>query len=125
MRKQRDGDLEVSMGEKITVEIEASGGTALLAHASGIRQGQWEAVSNPTLLKEVREFTVGPAFSKNFSFTTEFDFSAPAGAKISPEARYSIRITGSGPGGSVRERTVVPGAILPVALVFSFEVGKG
>jgi hypothetical protein len=125
MRKQADGDLEVSIGEKVTVQIEATGGTAFLAHASGIRHGQWEVVSNPTLVREVREFTVGPAFSKNFSFTTDFDFSATAGGPIPAGAQYSIRITGSGPGGAVRQRTIVPGAILPVSLVFSFEVGQG
>lgn len=124
MRLQQDGDLEVSLGETVRVEIEATD-TAFLAHTGPIQLGQWTSVDRVPPSKEVRQFTVTAAFSTNFSFATGFDFSLGPGGTILPTAQYSIRITGTGPGGFVRQRTIRPTAILPTSRVFSFEVGQG
>ena len=124
MRVQQDGDLEVSIGETVTVEIEATD-TAFLAHTGPIHLGQWTSVDRVSSSKEVRKFTVSTAFSSNFSFTTGFDFSPGPGGTIPATAQYTIRITGSGPGGAVRERVTQPTSILPSSRVFSFEVGQG
>jgi hypothetical protein len=65
-------------------------------------------------------------FSRNFSFSIGFDFSPAAGGEtILPSAQYTVRITGDGPSGFVRHRTIVATPILPTVRVFSFEVGKG
>ncbi len=124
MRVQPDGDLEVSIKETITVEIEATD-TAFLAHTGPIQHGQWATVDHVTASKEVRTFTVSSAFSSNFSFTTGFDFSPGPGGTIPATAQYTTRITGSGPGGAVRKRVIQPTSILPSSRVFSFEVGQG
>jgi len=124
MRVQTDGDLEVSIGETVTVEIEATD-TAFLAHTGPISTGQWRSSDHVSDDREVRTFTVSKAFSSNFSFTTGFDFSMGPDGRIPRTARYRIRVTGSGPGGAVRERVTIPTAILPAARVFSFEVGQG
>jgi hypothetical protein len=124
MRLQQDGDLEVSMAEIVTVEIEAFD-TAFLAHTGPLQLGQWTAVTRVSPTKEVRTFVVTPTFSTNFAFATGFDFSPAAGGRIPATARYTIRISGSGPGGFVRQRTIEPIAILPTTRVFSFEVGQG
>jgi hypothetical protein len=124
MRVQADGDLEVSIGETVTVEIEATD-TAFLAHTGPLSLGQWASVNRVSPAKEVRTFTVSNTFSTNFSFTTGFDFSPGAGGLIPATALYSVRITGSGPGGAERRRFNQPTAILPAVRVFSFEVGQG
>lgn len=124
MRVQPDGDLEVSPGETVTVEIEATD-TAFLAHTGPLQLGQWASVAHPSPLKEVREFTVSNTFSTNFSFTTGFDFSLGSGGLIPATAKYVLIISGTGPGGSTRKRTIRPQAILPAVKVFSFEVGQG
>ncbi len=124
MREQNDGDLEVSIGETVTVEIEARD-TAFLAHTAAISVGQWTSVDRPTPTKEVRTFTVTSTFSASFSFTIGFDFSPGANGKIPPTALYTTTVTGSGPGGAVRRRENAPAAILPVSRVFGFEVGRG
>ena len=124
MRLQQDGDLEVSLGETITVAIEATD-TAFLAHTGPIQLGQWTSVNRVSPSKEVRQFTVTAAFSTNFSFVIGFDFSLGPAGKILATAQYSVRITGTGPGGFDRPRTVRPTTILPTSRVFSFEVGQG
>ena len=124
MRVQPDGDLEVSPGETVTVEIEATD-TAFLAHTGPLQLGQWASVTHPSALKEVRKFTVSNTFSTNFSFTTGFDFSPRSGGTIPATAKYVVSIAGTGPGGSTRTRTVRPQSILPSVKVFSFEVGQG
>ena len=123
MRLQMDGDLEVSIGETVTVEIVATD-TAFLAHTGPISVGEW-LTTDATANREVRTFTVTPTFSLNFSFTTGFDFSTGPDGKIPLTAQYRVTVTGSGPGGAVRQRVTVPTAILPSARVFSFEVGQG
>lgn len=122
MRLQQDGDLEVSLAETVTVEIEATD-TAFLASTGPIQLGQWTApIAHPAPSKEVRQFTVTAAFSKNFSFAIGFDFSlGPAGA-ILPTARYTVRVTGSGAGVAPPLRTIRPVSILPATRVFTFEV---
>ena len=124
MRLQQDGDLEVSLGETVTVEIEATN-TAFLAHTGALQVGQWQSVQHFAPIREVREFTVTTSFSRNFSFSIGFDFSPEPDGKISPTAKYAVRIRGTGPGGFVRQRTVQPTAILPTTRVFSFQVGQG
>ena len=124
MRLQQEGDLEVSLGEIVTVEIEAAN-TAFLAHTGALQVGQWQSVQHFAPSREVREFTVTTSFSNIFSFTVGFDFSPAPDGKISPTAKYVVRIRGIGPGGFVRQRTVQPMAILPTTLVFSFQVGQG
>jgi hypothetical protein len=124
MRVQADGDLEVSIGETVTVEIEATD-TAFLAHTGALSVGQWGSADHVSAAREVRTFTVTAAFSSNFSFTTGFDFSTGADGKIPQTAKYRVRVSGSGPGGAIRERVTMPTAILPSARVFSFEVGQG
>jgi hypothetical protein len=124
MRVQPDGDLEVSPGETVTVAIEATD-TAFLAHTGHLQLGQWASVTHPSPLKEQRTFTVSNTFSTNFSFTTGFDFSLGPGGKIAATAHYTVRISGTGPGGAVRLRDVGPQSILPSLKVFSFEVGRG
>ena len=124
MRVQNDGDLEVSIGETVTVEIEATG-TAFLAHTGPFSVGQWLSADHVTPAREVRTFTVSPAFSSSFSFTTGFDFSTGPDGQIPQTAQYRVRVTGTGPGGAVRERVTAPTSILPSARVFSFEVGQG
>ena len=123
MRLQDDGDMVVSNGETVLVEIEAAD-TAFLAHTGPIHVGQWAEVTRH-LLEEVRRFTVTEAFSVNFSFTTGFDFSLDDNGQIPPTAQYTIRISGDGPGGYVRERVVNPTTMLPATRVFAFEVGEG
>lgn len=124
MRLQPDGDLEVSLGETVTVEIEATD-TAFLAHVGPLHVGQWASVTLVSPQKEVRKFTVSNTFSSNFSFTSGFDFSLGPAGKILATAQYTVRISGSGPGGHVRTRDVAPQSILPSLKVFSFEVGRG
>jgi hypothetical protein len=124
MRLQADGDLEVSLGETITVEIEAFD-TALLAHAGAIQLGQWSSVDQVSASREVRRFSPSSTFSTNFSFGIGFDFSPGPAGPISPMARYKVRITGNGPGAFERERIIRPAAILPTVRIFSFEVGHG
>jgi hypothetical protein len=124
MRVQDDGDLEVSPGETVTVEIEAFE-TAFLAHTGPLQVGQWVSVTRVSPTKEVRLFTVSRAFSASFSFTIGFDFSPGAGGQIPATAKYVTRITGSGPGGAVRERENKPTSILPSTRSFSFEIGQG
>ena len=124
MRQQLDGDLEVSMGETVTVEIEAAD-TAFLAHTGAISVGQWSTANRVTPNKEVRTFVVAPTFSTNFSFTIGFDFTHGAGGTIPASAVYTIRISGSGPGGHVRQRETGPTSILPSTQSFSFEIGQG
>jgi hypothetical protein len=124
MRVQPDGDLEVSPGETVTVEIEATD-TAFLAHTGPLQLGQWASVTHPSALTEVRRFTVSNTFSTNFSFTTGFDFSPGSGGTIPTTAKYVVNISGTGPGGSTRRRTIRPQSILPSVKVFSFEVGQG
>jgi len=124
MKLQQDGDLEVALGETVTVEIEAAG-TAFLAHTGSLQLGQWKSINNVPP-KEVRMFTVGPTFSRNFSFSIGFDFSpAVGGNTILPSAQYTVRITGDGPSRFVRERIIQATPILPTVRVFSFEVGQG
>lgn len=122
MKQQLDGDLEVSQGETVTVVIVADF-TALLAHSSAIDRGRWESVviSGST---ETRQFTVDAAFSNPFHFVVGFDFSPGTGGTIDPNARYTITITGDGPDGFVRKRTIFPTAILPTTRVFNFEISK-
>lgn len=124
MRLQDDGDMEVSIKETVLVEIEAKE-TVLLAHTGPIHVGQWVEVTSPSHLKEVRRFIVTEAFSDNFSFTTGFDFSPDDTDKIPPTAQYTIRISGDGPGGYERKRTIKPTSMLPATRVFAFEVGQG
>jgi len=121
MRLQQDGDLEVSLGEIITVEIEATD-TAFLAHAGAIQQGQWTSVTNPSPSKEVRQFTATSAFSKNFVFAIGFDFSLGPDGKIPANASYSVQLTSNMPGPPLRPRTIRPTSILPSTRVFTFEV---
>jgi hypothetical protein len=120
MRQQLDGDLEVIMGETIKVSID-SNLTALLAHSSAIDRGRWSSVviqgSN-----ETREFTVDLTFSNPFHFVVGFDFSPGPGGVIDPNASYTITVSGDGPGGFVRKRTILPRGILPTTRVFNFEV---
>lgn len=123
MRLQIDGDIEVSINETVTVEIEATD-TAFLAHTGPIHVGQWAEVTRPSM-KEERHFKVTEAFSMNFSFTTGFDFSPDESGKIPSTAKYTIRISGDGPGGYVREREVNLTTMLPATRVFAFEVGQG
>lgn len=124
MRVQPDGDLEVSPGETVTVEIEATG-TAFLAHTGPLQLGQWASITHPSTLSEVRTFTVSNTFSTTFSFTTGFDFTPGPGGMIPATARYTVSISGTGPGGKTRTRTIRPQSILPAVKVFSFEVGQG
>ena len=124
MRVQQDGDLEVSLGETVTVEVDATN-TAFLAHTGPLQLGQWASVTHVSPAKEIRRFTVSNAFSTNFSFTTGFDFSPGPGGTIPATAEYTVRISGSGPGGAVRTRRIKPQSILPSVKVFSFEVGQG
>jgi hypothetical protein len=124
MREQNDGDLEVSLGETVTVVIEARD-TAFLAHTGAISVGQWASVERSTPTREVRTFTASSTFSAAFSFTIGFDFSLGANGKIPATALYTTTVTGSGPGGAVRRRENAPASILPVSRVFGFEVGQG
>jgi hypothetical protein len=124
MRRQDDGDLEVSIGEVVTVETTATD-TAFLAHTGPIQMGQWESIDRPNPLVEIRCFTVNATFTRNFSFVIGFDFSPGVNGLIAATAQYRTRITGSGPGGTVRERITTPTSILPTTRVFSFEVGQG
>lgn len=124
MRLQQDGELEVSLGETVTVEIEAMD-TAFLAHTGALQLGQWATVTQASSSREVRTFTVTPTFSANFSFGIGFDFSLGPQGTIAASAKYDVRISGTGPGGFVRQRTIVPVSILPAVRVFSFEVGQG
>jgi hypothetical protein len=124
MRKQPDGDLEVSLGETVTVVIEATD-TAFLASTGPIQLGQWSSIDRDSPRREIRRFTVSRAFSSNFSFTIGFDFSAGQGGTIPATARYTVTLTGSGPGGATRQRIVEPTSILPTSRIFSFEVGQG
>jgi hypothetical protein len=124
MRVQQDGDLEVSLGETVTVEIEATN-TAFLAHTGVLQVGQWQSVQHFAPSREVRVFTVTSSFSKKFSFAIGFDFSPAPDGNVSPTAKYVVRISGTGPGGFVRQRTVQPAALLPSILVFSCEMGQG
>ena len=124
MRAQPHGDLEVSLQETVTVEIEATD-TAFLAHTGPIQLGQWASVTRVSPMREVRTFTVSNTFSAAFSFVIGFDFSPAAGSTIPATAQYALRISGDGPGGAVRERVTRPTTILPVTRVFSFEVGQG
>jgi hypothetical protein len=124
MRLQRDGDIEVSPGETITVEIEAMN-TAFLAHTGALRLGQWATVDRVSPLKEVRKFSVTSTFSTNFFVGIGFDFSLGPAGTIAASAKYDVRISGTGQGGFVRQRTIVPTSILPTTRVFSFEVGQG
>lgn len=123
MRLQQDGDLEVSLGETVTVEIEASG-TAFLAHTGAIQLGQWTLVDRVSPSKEVRKFTVTAAFSRNFSFGCGFDFSLGPEGVILPQAHYTVRITGTGLGDPPRRRIIRPTSILPATRVFTFEVAS-
>ena len=120
MRQQIDGDLEVVMGETVTVSIE-SDLTALLAHSSAIDRGRWASVVIEGA-NETRHFNVDATFSNPFFFVVGFDFSPGAGEVIDPNASYTITISGDGPGGFVRRRTILPGGILPTTRVFNFEV---
>ena len=124
MRLQPDGDIEVSLQETITVEIEATE-TAFLAHTGAISIGQWTKVDRPSPSQEVRRFIVTEAFSANFSFVSGFDFSLGEDGKIAAGAQYTVRISGTGPGGYVRSRTIKPISILPTTRVFAFEMGQG
>ena len=124
MRVQDDGDLEVSPGEMVTVEIEAFQ-TAFLAHTGPLHIGQWLTVTRVSPTTEVRTFIVTQTFSSSFSFTIGFDFSPADGGKIPSTAKYVTRITGSGPGGAVRVRENRPTSILPATRSFSFEIGQG
>lgn len=124
MRLQPDGDLEVSLGETVTVDIAATD-TAFLAFLGAIQQGNWTSVNRSSPNGEVGTFTVSAAFSHNFFFTVGFDFSPGPAGTILPTAQYVITITGTGPGGFVRQRTILPTSILPTSRVFSFEVGQG
>ena len=121
---QPDGDMEVSLGETVTMEITATK-TAFLAHTGAISHGQWLKVERPSSSKEIRHFKVTDNFSANFSYTTGFDFSTGQGSKISANAQYKLKISGDGPGGYERKRTIKPTSILPTARVFAFEVGQG
>ena len=123
MKLQNDGDIEVSINEVVIVKIEATD-TAFLAHTGPIRVGQWAEVTR-TSMKEVRRFKVTESFSANFSFTTGFDFSPDESGKIPSTAKYTIRISGDGPGGYVRKRVISPTTMLPATRVFAFEVGQG
>ena len=124
MRVQQDGDLEVSLGETVTVEIEAFD-TAFLAHTGSLHIGQWSSSDRLSPTREVRRFTVSQTFSSNFSFTIGFDFSPAANGRIPATALYTIRISGSGPGGAVRQRQNGPTLMLPATRSFSFEIGQG
>jgi hypothetical protein len=120
MRQQADGDLEVVRGETVTVEMTADF-TALLAHASAINRGRWTSVSIVGST-ETRKFTVDQTFSNPFHFVIGFDFTPGPTGVIDPLANYTIEISGDGPGGHVRRRTVRPEEILPTTRVFNFEV---
>lgn len=122
MRLQQDGDLEVSIGEIVTVEIEAMD-TAFLAHTGAIQLGQWTSVDRILPSREVRQFEVTSSFSTNFSFSIGFDFSLGQGGTIQPGAQYSVRISGTGPGTPPLPRIIRPTSILPATRVFTFEVG--
>ena len=124
MKLQRDGDMEASLGETVTVEIEARD-TAFLAHTGPIQVGQWTEVKHPSPLKEVRRFLITKAFSTNFSFTTGFDFSLGPNDKIPSTAQYTLRVSGTGPGGYVRNRVIRPTSMLPTTRIATFEVGQG
>jgi hypothetical protein len=124
MRLQPDGDIEVSLGETVTMEITATK-TAFLAHTGAISHGQWLKVQCLSPSKEIRHFKVTNKFSANFSYTTGFDFSTDRGGKISANAKYKVKIWGDGPGGYERKRTIGPTSILPTSRVFAYEVGQG
>ena len=122
MRLQDDGDLEVSIGETVFVEIEAKE-TAFLANTGAISGGQWvEEVTRPSQLKEVRRFIVTEAFSTKFSFTTGFDFTRDDTGKIPATAQYTIRISGDGPGEETFNHIIEPIGMLPTTFVFPFQV---
>jgi hypothetical protein len=124
MRLNANGDLEVSLGETVTMEIVATD-TAFLAHTGAIRQGSWGSVKRTSAKNEISEFAVSAAFSHNFFFVVGFDFSLGPAGTILPTAQYILTIRGTGPGGFVRSRTILPISILPTSRVFSFEVGQG
>lgn len=124
MQLQPDGDLAVSMQETITVEIVARD-TAFLAHTGPLQAGNWTSISHPNATTQIRTFVVTPKFSKNFFFAIGFDFSPANGGAIPVTAQYTVKITGSGPGGFVRLRVILPVPILPTSRVFPFEVGQG
>ena len=122
---QKDGELEVSNGEIVSVEIEAKE-TAFLVNTGAISGGQWlEEVTRPSQLKEVRRFKVTEEFSTKFSFTTGFDFSLDESDKIPATAQYTVCISGDGPGEYVRKKVIRPTSILPITQVFAFEVDQG
>ena len=85
MKLQTDGDIEVSLQETVTMEIEATD-TAFLAHTGAISVGQWTQVEHPSPSREVRRFIITEAFSTNFSFVTGFDFSLGEAGTISANA---------------------------------------
>jgi hypothetical protein len=124
MKVQPDGDLEVSQGETVTVEIDATD-TAFLASTGPLQVGQWASVTPVSPTRERRTFKVSNTFSTNFSFTSGFDFTLGPGGKIPATAKYTVSISGSGPGGAVRVREIKPQSILPSLKTFSFEVGQG
>ncbi len=124
MRLQQNGDMAVSIGETVTVEIAAQD-TAFLAHTSSILTGQWQSAVHPDSVSEARIFVVSDKFSHVFHFTIGFDFSPGKSGKIAATARYDVRISGDGQGGYVRQRPVKPISTPPTSLVFSFEVGQG
>lgn len=125
MKMQKDGELEVSSGEIVTVEIEAKE-TAFIVDTGAISDGRWvEEVIRPSQLKEVRHFIVTEAFSRKFSFTTGFDFSLDESGKIPATAQYTVCISGDGPGEYVRKKVIRPTSMLPITQVFAFEVGQG
>lgn len=122
VRFQDDGYLEVSIGETVFVEIEAKE-TAFIASIGAISGGKWvEEETRPSQLKEVRRFIVTEAFSTKFSFTTGFDFSPDESGKIPATAKYTIRISGDGPGEETFEHFIEPIGMLPTTFVFRFQV---
>ena len=121
MKLQANGDLEVSIGETVMVEIKATE-TAFLAETGPICDGQWAEVTCPSQLKEVRRFRVTEEFSMKFSFTTGFDFSPDESGNIPATAQYTICISGDGPGECIFEQVIEPIGMLPTTFVFPFQV---
>lgn len=124
MRLLPNGNVAVSSGETVTVEIEAKD-TAFLASTGAIQLGQWSVLDRSVTTKEVRRFTVSGSFSGHFAFGIGFDFSLGPQGKIPATAQYTVKVSGTGPGGFIDSSTVLPSSILPTTRVFPFEVGQG